>query len=166
MRRSGEGPQLKLELCEWMEKMHVECGGGDEAWEAVLQAASEEWCKGVAVMRRIYDEKDRWKSECAARGVNAHGLTRDEAHLPRYLRKSRRSKGKVVRASGGGMKDFFQFLYAPVRDFFEEMRLHGKYCDGVDLEEHLMLTMQRYLTEAEKKGLGARAQPQSSASST
>ena len=37
-----------------------------------------------------------------------------------------------------------------MRDFFELMRLHGKFIDAVDLEDYLQHTMQRYLDEASK----------------
>jgi hypothetical protein len=72
--------------------------------------------------------------------------------LPRYLRKSRH-KGTVTRAKGGGRKDKLRFLYPIVKDFFETMRVHGKFIDAVDLEDYLQHTMQRYLDEAAKEGV-------------
>ena len=54
---------------------------------------------------------------------------------------------------GGGRKDKLRFLYPVVKDFFETMRVHGKYIDAMDLEEYLMHTMQRYLDEAAKLGV-------------
>ena len=56
-------------------------------------------------------------------------MMRDEVQLPQYLRKSRRGKGTVKRAKGGDRKDHLRFLYPVVRDFFELMRVHGKYID-------------------------------------
>ena len=53
----------------------------------------------------------------------------------------------------GGKKDKLQFLYPLVRDYFENMRQHGKYIDAVDLEENLMVNMQRFLDEAAKPGV-------------
>ena len=53
----------------------------------------------------------------------------------------------------GGRKDKLRFLYPVVKDFFETMRVHGKYVDAVDLEEYLQHTMQRYLDEADKPGV-------------
>ena len=50
----------------------------------------------------------------------------------------------------GGRQDKLRWLYPLVKDYFEEMRLHGKYVDPVDLEEHLLSLMQMYLTEAAK----------------
>ena len=43
-----------------------------------------------------------------------------------------------------------RFLYPVVKDFFETMRVHGKYIDAKDLEDDLQHTMQRYLDEAAK----------------
>ena len=53
----------------------------------------------------------------------------------------------------GGRKDELRFLYPLVRDYFEGMRQHGKYIDAVDLEENLMVNMQRFLDEAAKPGV-------------
>ena len=80
---------------------------------------------------------------------------RDEAQLPTYLRKSRRNKGVAMRAKGGGRKDGLKFLYPCVKDFFEAMRVHGKYVDAEDLEDQLQVTMQRYLDEAQKPEVAA-----------
>ena len=46
-------------------------------------------------------------------------------------------------------------LYPVVKDFFELMRVHGKYVDPEDLEEYLQHTMQRYLDEAAKPEVAA-----------
>ena len=78
---------------------------------------------------------------------------KSEAQLPRYLKKSRRCVGVVTRAKGGGRKGKLRFLYPIVKDFFETMRLHGKYIDAADLEEYLLHTMQRYVDEAAKPGV-------------
>ena len=60
-----------------------------------------------------------------------------------------------MRAKGGGRKDGLRFLYPCVKDFFEAMRVHGKYIDAEDLEDHLQVTMQRYLDEAQKPEVAA-----------
>ena len=59
----------------------------------------------------------------------------------------------MTRKMGGGRKDHLRFLYPLVKDYFELMRMHGKYIDAVDLEDYLQHTMQRYLDEAEKPGV-------------
>ena len=46
-----------------------------------------------------------------------------------------------------------------MRDFFELMRVHGKYVDGEDLEDYLQHTMQRYLDEATRSEVAASIQP-------
>ena len=38
-----EGPHRKLALCTWMQKIHEDCGGTDEAWELVVGAVAGEW---------------------------------------------------------------------------------------------------------------------------
>ena len=58
-----------------------------------------------------------------------------------------------MRASGGDRKGKLRLLYLGVKEFFEEMRLHGKYIAPTDLEEFLQYTMQRYLDEANKDGV-------------
>jgi hypothetical protein len=72
-------------------------------------------------------------------------LRKDECQLPQFLRKSMRGNGEVKRAKGAGRKDRLRFLYPVVKDFFELMRVHGKYIDPWDLEEYLQHTLQRYL---------------------
>ena len=86
--------------------------------------------------QKIFEQRMRWQRECAERGVTATGLLRDEAHLPRFLRKSKHCRGQAMRARGGGRKDALTWLYPLARDYLETMRLHGKYVDAVDLEEH------------------------------
>ena len=44
-RRAHDGPQLKLQLCEWVEDTSLNLGGGEEVWDLVLSAAAEEWDK-------------------------------------------------------------------------------------------------------------------------
>ena len=68
VRRGGEGPQLKLQLAEWMRKLHEQCGGGDEVWEEVVLAAAEEWGKSVAFVRDLYEKRDLWSKQCGAMG--------------------------------------------------------------------------------------------------
>ena len=150
-----EGPQVKLRLCKWFRKKHEGLGGSDGAHEMLLKAVAERWAVPRAEILRILKNEGTWKEQCDARGVTADGMQKDEAHLPRYLRKSKRSKGTAVRAQGGGKKDKLRFLYPVVKDFFETMRVHGKYIDAVDLEEYLMHTMQRYLDEAAKPDVAA-----------
>ena len=77
-------------------------------------------------------------------------MLNDEAQLPQFLRKNRSGRGVVKRAKGGGRKDRLRFLYPLVKEYFEGMRGHAKYIDAQDLEDHLMLCMQRYLDEAGK----------------
>ena len=155
---SHEGPQVKLRLCKWSEKTHEELGGTDEVREMLVSAVAEKWhCSRPGIVR-ILRNKAKWQKQCDERGVTASGLKRDEAHLPRYLRRSKHCKGEVRRAKGGGRKDKLLFLYPIVRDFFETMRVHGKYIDAVDLEEYLQHTMKRYLTEAEKLGVAEAVQ--------
>jgi hypothetical protein len=68
--------------------MHEDIGGTDEAWESVVGAVAEAWdvCRNDVL--RIYEAKNKWQEECEERGVSAHGLKKDESHLPRCLRKS------------------------------------------------------------------------------
>ena len=148
-----EGPQVKLQLCQWFEKTLEGLGGSDESRELVVKAVSERWDLQVSEVVKILGQKATWAQQCEDRGVTSIGLKRDEAHLPRYLRKSKRCKGTVRRAKGGGRKDKLRFLYPLVKDFFETMRQHGKYIDAVDLEDYLQHTMQRYLDEAGKLGV-------------
>ena len=148
-----EGPQVKLRLCRWFDKTLEDLGGSHESREVVLRGIADRWNMSVAEVEKIINKKAIWKQQCEDRGVNDSGLRRDEAHLPRYLRKSKRCKGDVKRAKGGGRKDKLRFLYVLVKDFFETMRQHGKYIDAVDLEDNLMHNMQRYLDEAAKPGV-------------
>ena len=124
-----EGPQVRLRLCKWMHKRHEALGGTDEAWDLLVHALAEQWgCTRPAILRILKDEA-KWQEQCEARGVGAQGLQRDQAQLPRYLRKSRRCTGEVKRA-GGGRKDHLMFLYPIVKDFFESMRVYGIHCRG------------------------------------
>ena len=148
-----EGPQKKLALCIWMQRTHEDCGGTDEAWQMVVESVATEWDVSKHDVLRIYEAKDRWQHECEERGVSAFGLKKTEAHLPRYLRKSKHCTGVVSRAKGGGRVDKLRFLYPLVKDFFETMRQHGKYIDSVDLEDYLRHCMQKYLDEASKPGV-------------
>ena len=150
---SHEGPQVRLRLCNWVQKTHEDLGGTDEVWDVVVNAVAEKWGLQRADIVRILKNRDKWVQQCEARGVTATGLKQEEAHLPRYLRKSKFCKGDVKRAKGGGRQDKLSFLYPIVKDFFESMRVHGKYIDAVDLEEYLQHTMQRYLDEASKPGV-------------
>ena len=145
--RTLEGPQSKLRLCEWLDEKHAQLGGGDEALKSLLMLVSQHAGKSMAYLRMVYENKGRWMSQCDERGATSVGLTRSESHLPRYLRMSMRSTGQVVRAKGGGRRDDLDFLYPLVRDWFEEMRLHGKYVDAKSLLEHMMHMMRRYLEE-------------------
>ena len=45
-------------------------------------------------------------------------------------------------------------MYPVVKDFFELMRVHGKYVDAEDLEDCLLHAMQRYLDDGLVEGLG------------
>ena len=148
-----EGPQVRLRLCAWFEKNHADLGGSDEVWELLLRVVADKWNVSRPDILRILKGKARWQKECEERGVTATGLQRDEAHLPRYLRKSKRCNGVALRAKGGGRVDKLKFLYPVVKDFFETMRVHGKYIDAVDLEEYLQHTMKRYIDEASKPGV-------------
>ena len=82
VRRAHEGPQLKLQLCEWVEDTSLNLGGGEEVWDAVLSAAAEEWGKNKNEIEKILKQKKRWVEECAARGVGAKGLLREDWTLP------------------------------------------------------------------------------------
>ena len=61
IRRTCEGPQLKLKLCEWAGRIVRDCGGGDEVWEAVVEAVAEEWGKGKAAIKAVLSDESRWK---------------------------------------------------------------------------------------------------------
>ena len=148
-----EGPQVKLQLCAWFDKTLEDLGGSDEMRKMVLSGIGDRWNVPVREVERILRKKAVWAQQCEDRGVNADGLKKDEAHLPRYLRKSKRCVGVVSRAKGGGRKDQLRFLYPLVRDHFEAMRQQGKYIDAVDLEENLQHHMQSYLDEAAKVGV-------------
>ena len=150
-----EGPQVKLRLCKWFEKTLEGLGGSDETHELLLGAVAEKWGVPRFEIVRILRNKAKWEAQCEERGVTSKGLRRDEVQLPQFLRKSMRGKGEVRRAKGGGRKDRLRFLYPCVRDFFELMRVHGKYIDAEDLEEYLQHSMQRYLDEAEKPEVAA-----------
>ena len=150
-----EGPQVKLRLCKWFEKKLEELGGSDEMHEVLLGAVAEKWAVPRFQILKILRTKAKWQAQCEERGVSAQGLRRDEAQLPQYLRRSMRGKGEVKRAKGAGRKDRLRFLYPIVKDFFELMRVHGKYIDAEDLEEYLQHTMQRYLDEAAKPEVAA-----------
>ena len=92
---------------------HEALGGSDEAWVLVLMFVADEWGLQLHHVRKIYEQKLRWQKACEERGVSAHGMRRDEAHLPRYLRKCPGSKGLVLRAKGGGNKDKLLFFCIP-----------------------------------------------------
>ena len=87
-----EGPQVKLRLCKWFEKNHVDLGSSDETHEVMVNAVAEAWGVPRWEIVRILKHKERWLRQCEDRGVNEQGLRRDESHLPRYLRKSVRGK--------------------------------------------------------------------------
>jgi len=106
-----EGPQVRLALCEWMEKTHEAIGGTAEAWEIVVVAVAEDWCVSRPEVMRIFENRGKWRQQCEERGVTAHGLRQEQAHIPRYLRASQRGRGKVVRAKGGGRVGKLRFLY-------------------------------------------------------
>ena len=106
---SHEGPQVKLRLCKWFEKSHEDLGGTDEVWDMLVSAVAEKWHCSRPDIVRIVRNKAKWRKQCDERGVTAHGMKRDEAHLPRYLRRSKRCKGQVRRAKGGGRKDKLLF---------------------------------------------------------
>ena len=150
-----EGPQVKLRLCKWFEQTLEQLGGSDEMYEILADAVAEKWEVPRFEIVRILRNKAKWEAQCEDRGVTPKGLKRDEAQLPQYLRKSMRGKGEVKRAKGGGRKDALRFLYPVVKDFFELMRVHGKYVDPEDLEDYLLQTMQRYLDEAAKPEVAA-----------
>ena len=120
--RNHEGPQFKLSLSKWMSQaMHKMSGLSieavpDDVFELVVAAVSEQLGRDMAWVRRIWRGRETWAEQCRERGVNETGLLRDESHLPRYLRKSSRSKGVIVRAKGGGRKDELEFLYPLVKE--------------------------------------------------
>ena len=148
-----EGPQVKLRLCKWFEKTHEDLGGSCEHHEMLLSAVAENWALPRIEIVRMISNKAKWRKQCEERGVSDKGLARDEAQLPTYLRKSKACKGVVRRAKGGGRIDKLRFLYPIVKDFFEAMRVHGRFIDAHDLEDYLQHTMQRYLDEAAKPGV-------------
>ena len=117
-RRTNEGPQLKLKLCEWLESQLEAMGGTDDAWHMILSAAAEEWNRDVPEIKRMYEAKTKWAGQCDERGVTSGGLTNSDAHLPKYLRVNRSGGGEVKRAKGGGHKDQLVFLYPLVKEFF------------------------------------------------
>ena len=86
-------------------------------------------------MRGILAKEELWVKQCMARGVTEGGLLRSEAQLPTYLRRSKRGKGEVVRAKGGGRNDELEFLYPCVKSFFEDMRLYGRFVTVQDLRQ-------------------------------
>ena len=98
--RMLEGPQHKLRLCEWLDEQHAKLGGGEEANVSLLMLVSTLAGRSLHYVRTVYEDKAKWMKHCDERGATAMGLTRSEAHLPRFLRKTR-SKGAVVRAKGG-----------------------------------------------------------------
>ena len=149
-----------MQLIEWLDCVYEALGSTAEAWQQVLSAAAEEWDLWVPDVVRIYEDKQKWQAQCAEQGVTTHGLAKEQAHLPSYLRKSRRCKGVVMRAKGGGRKDNLEFLYPLVTDFFETMRLYGKYVDAVDLVDNLVEVMRRYVSEAEKPGVQEYLKPE------
>ena len=51
-RRTNEGPQLKLKLCEWLESQLEAMGGTDDAWHMILSAAAEEWSRDVPEIKK------------------------------------------------------------------------------------------------------------------
>ena len=151
--RLARGPQLKLQLIHWLNSTYEALGSTSEAWQQVLNAAAETWDMWVPEVVKVYEARATWEAQCAERGVSSHGLRRDEAQLPQYLRKSRRCNGVAMRKKGAGPKDKLEFLYPLVKDFFETMRLCGKYVDAVDLEDNLKAVMRRYIEEADKPGV-------------
>ena len=126
---------MKLRLCKWFAKTYEDLGGSHETYAMLVGAVAERWNVHRFRIVRILRNEARWEAQCEARGVTAKGLMREQSQLPRYLRKSRRSKGEVCRAKGGGKRVRLRFLYPIVKDFFEVMRVHGKYIDAEDLEE-------------------------------
>ena len=162
-KRRNEGPQVRLQLCEWIEETLVGLGGDAEVEKLVFAAVGEQWDMSKDEVIKIFEQREKWKHQCAERGVTAKGLSKSEVQLPRYLRKSKHNKGTVVRAAGGGRKDALRWLYPLVREYLKELRLHGKSVDAVDLEEHLMSLMQMYLTGAAKAEVKLGMSPESAA---
>ena len=130
-----EGPQVRLKLCVWFGRTLEEYGATDDVRRMLVACIAETWRVPCYEIEKILARRTLWAQRCEVRGVSCSGLLRDEAQLPRYLRKSRRSKGAVMRAAGGGRKDKLKFLYPIVKDFFEMVRLHGKYIDTNGLED-------------------------------
>ena len=85
-----EGPQVRLRLCNWFEKTLEDLGGSDESRGALLTAVAERWGVTWGEVSKILRNKAKWQEQCEARGVTDSALKMDEAHLPRYLRTSKR----------------------------------------------------------------------------
>ena len=155
--RNHEGPQFKLSLSKWMSQaMHKMSGLSieavpDDVFELVVAAVSEQLGRDMAWVRRVWRGRETWAEQCRERGVNETGLLRDESHLPRYLRKSSRSKGVIVRAKGGGRKDELEFLYPLVKEWFDEMRVHGRFVNKISLLEHFLHVLEKFIRDADKR---------------
>ena len=96
--RLNEGPQRKLQVCEWIESAIA--GMGQEHIELIVCNAARQWLRFPHEIRDIWKNKAKWQQQCAERGCSASGATPVDAHLPIYLRDGRRSHGKIHRASG------------------------------------------------------------------
>ena len=61
------GPQVRLRLCQWFEKTHVDLGGSDETHEVMVCAVAETWGIPRGDIVGILKNKERWLRECDAR---------------------------------------------------------------------------------------------------
>ena len=99
-------------------RQNARAGGGTAEAEAKLFASvGEHWNLGRKGIEEILESKALWAKQCRERGVSSTGLLRNEAQLPKYLRKSRRSTGTVMRAKGGGRQDHLKWMYPLVQAF-------------------------------------------------
>jgi hypothetical protein len=123
------GPQQKLMMCAMMHKLESQF----EDIEALAKHMASLTGRTKAQVLATWNNEDKWKRICDSSGVSKSGLSKNQAHLPGYLRKRSRGDGKVSRAGGAGRKSETAFLYPGLKVWFDEMRSTGNYVDKQDL---------------------------------
>ena len=150
LRDESFGPHAKLRLCGLVEKTAKETG---ESLEVVVANLSRRLGRASAQIWKALEGKAKWVAIVGAAGFTVTGLSRMEAHLPKYLRTRRFSKNgsHVVRASGAGRKSDVEFLYPAVVEWFEDLRMGGHYVDKADLVIEFIRVATMYLERLKSK---------------
>jgi hypothetical protein len=129
VRDESFGPQRKLRMCALMHKLESKF----EDLEALAKHMATLTGRPKAQVLTVWKNEDKWRRICDTSGVSKSGLSKNQAHLPGYLRTRFRCDGTLSRAAGAGRKCETAFLHPGVKVWFDEMRSTGNYVDKQDL---------------------------------